>query len=431
MEQLFKLKQRGTTVQRELLAGLTTFFTMAYILVVNPGILGQIGNGMTPEAVFTGTAIASAAATLVMAFAANLPIALAPGMGLNAFFTYTVVMGMGFSWQMALAAIFLEGAVFFVLSLFNIRKAFLNAISGNLKTAIAVGIGLFIALTGFANAGIVVHDAGAVLELGDLTDAHPFLTLAGFVIIIVLYSLKVPAAILIGILATAIVGIPLGVTSIPSGWSPAGIPEAPIFFQMDFSAILSIKFLTVFFTFFLVDVFDTVGTLSVIGAQTGLSGKDGNVPRVKQAFVANAAGTIFGAVLGASTCASYIESSAGVAAGGRTGLASLSTGILFLLALVFAPLFLLIPFAATAPALIFVGFLMMRRVTEINFRDPTEGIPAFMAIVMMPFTYSIAEGIAYGVLSYVLLKTATGKFREIPVLTWVLFALFVMRFFFN
>lgn len=432
MEKAFHLSRYGTTVRRELLAGITTFLTMSYILAVNPAMLGQIGGGMTPEAVFTGTAIASAIATLVMAFAANLPIALAPGMGLNAFFTFTVVMGMGFPWQIALTAIFLEGAVFFVLSLFDIRKAIINAIPANLKIAIPVGIGLFIALIGFVNAGIVVNDSGtAIVGLGDLTDTHPLLALAGFVIIIVLYTLKVPGAVFIGVLTIAVIGIPLGVTSVPSGWSPVGTPSAPVFFQLDFSAVLTFKFFNIFLTFFLVSVFDTVGTLAGITAQAGLIGKNGYIPRGKQAFIARAVGTMTGAVFGTSSCATYVESSAGVAVGGRTGLASLCTGVLFLLALVFAPIFLLVSSSATAPALIFVGFLMMTRVVDINFKDPTEGIPAFMTIVMMPFTYSISQGITYGILSYVLLKAATGKFREIPLLTWALFVVFALAFFIN
>jgi AGZA family xanthine/uracil permease-like MFS transporter len=431
MEKLFQLQKNGTTVQREILAGLTTFLTMAYILAVNPGMLGLIGNGMTPGAVFTATAIASAIATLCMAFMANLPVALAPGMGLNAFFTFTVVMGMGYSWQLALTAVFVEGILFIVLSLLNIREAIIKAIPANLKKAVAVGIGLFIALIGFSNAGIVVNDAGTIIGLGNLSQPHPLLAIVGFIIIMILYVLKIPGAILIGILATTVIGIPLGVTSVSSGWSPFGVPSAPLFFQFDFTNILTFKFFTVFFTFLFVDIFDTVGTLVGVTTQAGIIDRDGNIPRAKQALLSDAIGTVAGAALGTSTVTSYIESSAGVAAGGRTGLTSLTTGILFLLALVLSPLFLLIPASATAPALVFVGFLMMAPVVGIDFKDPTEGIPAFLAIVMMPFSYSIAEGIVYGVLSYVLLKAASGKFRDIPVVTWILFAIFILRFFLN
>jgi AGZA family xanthine/uracil permease-like MFS transporter len=428
MERLFGLKEHGTTVRREVLAGLTTFLTMAYILAVNPGMLGSIP-GMAKGGIFAATAIASGIATLVMAFTANLPVALAPGMGLNAFFTYTVVMGMGYSWQTALTAVFLEGILFIILSLFNVREAIIKAIPGNLKKAVAVGIGLFIALIGFANAGIVVNDAGTVIGLGNLSGHSPFLALIGLIIIIVLYALKVPGSILIGILVTTVIGIPLGVTTVGSGWSPVDLPQAPLLFQFDFSAVLTFKFFTVFFTFLFVDIFDTVGTLVGVTTQAGLINKNGEIPRVKQALLADAIGTVAGAALGTSTVTSYVESTAGVAAGGRTGFSALVTGILFFLALFFSPLFLLIPSAATAPALIIVGFLMMRAVTDINFTDPTEGIPAFLAIVMMPFAYSIAEGIVYGVLSFVILKAVTSKFKDISAVTWVLFIIFLLRFF--
>ncbi|MDR1566934.1 MAG: NCS2 family permease [Treponema sp.] len=429
MEKLFKLQKNNTTVRREILAGFTTFLTMAYILAVNPGMLGQIGNGMTAGAVFTATAIASGIATLVMAFAANLPVALAPGMGLNAFFTFTVVFGMGYSWQIALTAVFLEGILFIILSFFNVREAIIKAIPANLKRAVAVGIGLFIALIGFANAGIVVNDAGTVIGLGNITSGSPLLALIGLIIVVILYALKVPGSILIGILATAVIGIPMGITSIPQGWSPVGLPAAPLFLQFDFTQILSFKFFTVFFTFLFVDIFDTIGTLVGVTTQAGLIEKDGGIPRVKQALLSDAIGTVAGAALGTSTVTSYVESTAGVAVGGRTGLTSLVTGVLFFLALVLSPLFLLIPSAATAPALIFVGFLMLKPVAEIDFTDPTEGIPAFLAIVMMPFAYSIADGIVYGVLAYVILKAVTGKFRDISIVTWILFVIFVLRFF--
>jgi len=426
MESLFKLKAHNTTVGREIFAGLTTFLTMAYILAVNPAMLGTI-IGMSAKSVFTATALASGIATLVMAFAANLPIALAPGMGLNAFFTYTVVFGMGYSWQTALTAVFLEGIVFIILSLFNVREAIIKAIPANLKSAVAVGIGLFIALIGFANAGIVVGDAGTILGLANLKSGPPLLALIGLLIIIVLYSLKVPGAILIGILGTTAIGIPLGVTTLPHNWSPVGSPAAPLLFKFNFSHVFTLKFFTVFFTFFFVDIFDTIGTLVGVTTQAGLS-KNGEIPRVKQALLADAVGTVAGAALGTSTVTSYVESTAGVAAGGRTGLTALTTGILFLLALFLSPLFLLVPSAATAPALIFVGFLMLRAVTGIDFNDPTEGIPAFLTIVMMPFAYSIADGISYGIVSYVILKVVTGKVKSVTPVTAILFVVFVLRF---
>ncbi|HOT61931.1 MAG TPA: NCS2 family permease [Treponemataceae bacterium] len=430
MEKLFKLKANGTNTRTELLAGVTTFLTMAYILAVNPGILGDAG--MDRGAVFTATALASAIATIMMAFVANLPIALAPGMGLNAFFTYAVVLGMGYSWQMALTAVFLEGLLFIALSVVNVREAIVNSVPLNLKKAVAVGIGIFITLIGMKNAGIIVANPATLVSLGKVTEGAALLALIGLVITGVLFALKVHGAILIGILATTVIGIPMGIT-VPyggwEGWSLFSLPKAPYVAAFDFSNVLSLKFFTVFFSFLFVDIFDTVGTLVGVSTQAGILDKDGNVPRVKQALLSDAVGTVAGACLGTSTVTSYIESSAGVAAGGRTGLTSLTTGVLFLVALVFSPLFLLIPGAATAPALILVGFLMMRPVVEIDFSDPTEGIPAFLAIVMMPFCYSIAEGIVYGVLSYVLLKVCTGKYKQIPVVTWVVFAVFILRFF--
>jgi AGZA family xanthine/uracil permease-like MFS transporter len=433
MEKLFKLKEHGTTYQREIFAGLTTFLTMAYILAVNPNMLGLIGNGMTKDAVFTATAIASAVATIMMAVFANLPVALAPGMGLNAFFTFTVVFGMGYSWQIALTAVFLEGILFIILSLFNVREAIIKAIPTNLKKAVAVGIGLFIALIGFANAGIVVsqYPEGTVLALGNLSGGSPLLAFIGLIIIASLYALKIPGSILLGILITTIIGIPMGVTTVAEGWTPFSMPAAPLLFQFDFSlaTILSFKFFVVFFTFLFVDIFDTIGTLVGVTTQAKLIGEDGSIPRVKQALLSDAVGTTVGAALGTSTVTSYVESAAGVSAGGRTGLTSLTAGVLFLIALFLSPLFLLIPGAATAPALIMVGFLMMQPVMTIDFADPTEGIPAFLAIVMMPFAYSIAEGIVYGVISFVILKAVSGKVKDITIVTWVLFVIFLIRFF--
>jgi len=430
MEKIFNLRAYGTTVHREIVAGITTFLTMAYILAVNPEMLGGIGNGMTPEAVFTATVIASAIAMLVMAFAANMPIALAPGMGLNAFFTFTVVGSMGYSWQLALTAVFLEGIVFVLLSAFKVREAIINAIPNNLKKAVAVGIGFFVAFIGFTEAGIVVTDAGTIIGLGDVTAGEPLLALLGFFIIIVLYSLKIPGSIIIGILVTTLIGIPFGATTIPENWSPLGKPAAPLFFAFDFrpEVILTYKFFTVFFTFLFVDIFDTVGTLVGITTQAGLVTRDGKIPHAREALLADAVGTIAGAALGTSTVTSYVESSAGVAAGGRTGLTALTTAVLFLAALFLSPLFLLIPSAATAPALIMVGYLMLRPLSTINFTEPTEGIPAFLTIIIMPFSFGIAEGIMYGVISFVILKLASLKFSDISAVTWILFIVFMLRF---
>ena len=434
MEKVFKLNEHGTTFRREIFAGLTTFLTMAYILAVNPNMLSA--TGMPWGGIFTATVVASAIATIMMALTANLPIALAPGMGLNAFFAFTVVLGVyQCSWQLALTAVFLEGIVFVVLSLFNVREAIIKAIPTNLKKAVAVGIGLFIALIGFANAGIVitkVPEGGTILALGELGSSGPMLALIGLVIIAVLYVLKVPGAILIGIFAATIIGIPMGVTIIPETWNgPVSAPAAPLLFEFDFApeSIFSFKFFIVFFTFLFVDIFDTIGTLVGVTTQAKLIDKDGGIPRVKQALLSDAVGTVAGAALGTSTVTSYVESAAGVSAGGRTGLTSLTTGVLFLVALFLWPIFLLIPGAATAPALIFVGFLMIQPIIGIDFSDPTEGIPAFLAIIMMPFAYSIAEGIVYGILCYVILKAANRQFKDITIITWVLFAIFVLRFF--
>ena len=429
MDKLFKLRERGTTVRTEVVAGITTFLTMAYILAVNPGMLGE--TGMSAGGVFTATALSAAIATLVMAFAANLPVALAPGMGLNAFFTYTVVFGMGYSWQVALTAVFLEGLLFIILSFFNVREAIIKAIPANLKKAVAVGIGLFIALIGLANAGLVASDLGTIIGFVPLKGGAPMVAVIGLIITIILFSLKVPGSILIGIVATTLIGIPFGVTTIPEGFSPVSLPQAPLFFQFDFASVLSFKFFTVFFTFLFVDIFDTVGTLVGVTTQAGLTDKDGNIPNVKQALLADAVGTIAGAALGTSTVTSFVESSSGVAVGGRTGLSSVVTAILFLLALFLSPFFLLVPSAATAPALIFVGYLMMKSVVDIDFEDPTEGIPAFVTILVMPFAYSIAEGIVWGVIAYVILNVAARKFNKISIVTWVLFIIFFLRFFFK
>ncbi|GMO23631.1 MAG: NCS2 family permease [Termitinemataceae bacterium] len=429
MDKVFNLKANGTTIGREFIAGLTTFLTMAYILAVNPGMLGSIGNGMTPGAVFTATIVASIIAMVIMAFSANLPVALAPGMGLNAFFTYTVVFDMGYSWQMALAAVFCEGVIFIILSFFNVREAIVKAIPENLKKAVAVGIGFFIALIGFKSGGIVIPNEATLISLGNVKAGSALVTVIGLTITIILFSKKVPGSIFIGIILTTLIGIPFRVTNIPSGFNPFSMPEAPLLFKFDFSQFFTLKFFIVFFTFFFVDIFDTIGTLVGVTTQAGLC-KNGEIPRVKQAFLADAVGTAAGACLGTSTVTSYVESTAGVAQGGRTGLTVLFTSLFFFIALFLAPVFLLIPAAATSGALILVGFLMMHSAVEINFKDPSEGIPAFLTIIMMPFAYSIAEGIVWGILSFVLLKCVTLKFREISIVTFCLFVIFLARILF-
>ena len=427
MEKFFKLKEKGTTVSKEIVAGITTFLAMAYILAVNPGMLSAVGNGMTFPAVFTATAISSAIATLVMALWANLPVALAPGMGLNAFFTFTVCKKMGCSWQLALTAVLIEGIIFIVLSVFGIREKIINAIPAGMKKAVAVGIGLFIALIGLSNAGIVVGGIGTTIGFVNFDMEHTTAVVAmiGLIITIVLYLLKVPGAILIAILATTVIGIPFGVTSIPEGWAPFSLPAAPLLFKFDFAGILSIKFVVIVFTFLFTDLFDTVGTLMGVTQQAGLVDEKGNIPSAKAALMSDSIGTVVGACLGTSTVTSYVESSSGVAAGGRTGLTSVTTGVLFLLALFMTPIFALIPGAATAPALIFVGFLMLQQVVDIDWKDPTEGIPAFITILVMPCAYSIAKGIAFGMIAYVIAKVSGKKAKDIPVATWVLAAIFI------
>jgi len=436
MEKFFKLSERNTTVSKEIVGGITTFLAMAYILAVNPGILS--GAGMSWGAVFTATALSAAIATLVMAFCANLPVALAPGLGLNAFFTYTVVLGMGCSFQLALTAVLLEGVLFIILSLCGVREAIIKSIPEGLKKAVAVGIGLFIAIIGLANAGVVSTETGTLIGFVNFTMANKaaIVAIIGLILTIVLYTLKVPGAILIGIIITTIIGIPFGVTTIPENFKPFSAPSAPHFFAFDFKGIVCTpagkfsfavlgQFFVIFFTFLFTDLFDTIGTLLGVAEQGNLKDENGEVQNVKGALMADAIGTVAGACLGTSTVTSFVESSSGVAAGARTGLASVTTAVLFLLSLFLSPLFFLIPSAATAPALIFVGYLMMKSVVDIKFDDPTEGIPAFITIMTMPFSYSIAKGIQWGIISYVIAKCAGKKAKEIPVVTWILAVIFL------
>jgi len=436
VEKYFKLKENKTTVKMEVYAGLTTFMTMAYILVVNPSILSA--TGMDQGALVTATALASAIATLCMAFMANYPIALAPGMGLNAFFAYTVVLGMGYSWQIALTAVFVEGIIFILLSIFPVREAIFNAIPATLKSAVGVGIGLFIAFIGFQNAGIVVADGATLVTLGNVKDISVFLALAGTVITIVMSVKKIKGALLWGILITYALGIIcqfMGIYTvdanhyslIPSGIISAPPSIAPIAFKFDFSTVFSLDFLIIMFTFLFVDIFDTLGTLIGVCSKAGLLDKDGKLPRIRGALLADAIGTTAGAALGTSTVTSYVESAAGVAEGGKTGLTSFVTGILFILALFFSPIFIAIPSFATAPALIVVGLFMMESITKINFSEFTEGFPAFLTIIMMPLCYSISDGLVFGFISYVLLKLLTGKTKDLSLVTVIITILFIIK----
>ena len=426
MEKFFKIKEKGSTVSREVVGGITTFLAMSYILAVNPGMLGSIA-GMNFGGVFTASAVSAAVATLIMAFLANMPVALASGMGLNAFFTYTVCGQMGCSPWFALTAVLLEGVLFILLSFFGVREAIINSIPGTMKKAVAVGIGLFIALIGLNNAGIVTSANGTIIGFNaiDLSHATALVAIIGLVITVVLYILKVPGAILIGIAATTVIGIPFGVTTVPDNFKPVSVPSAPFLFKFEWAGVLSLKFFGVFFTFLFTDIFDTIGTLMGVAEQGNLVDEKGNIPNVKGALLADAVGTVAGACLGTSTVTSFVESSSGVAAGARTGLASVVTAFFFLLALFFTPLFALVPSCATAPALIFVGFLMMQSVSKINFADITDGIPAFITIMVMPFGYSISKGIAFGMIAYVIAKIAGKKTKEIPVVTWILAVVFI------
>ncbi|HSO86043.1 MAG TPA: NCS2 family permease [Draconibacterium sp.] len=427
LEKFFNLKHNKTTVRTEILAGITTFMTMAYILAVNPDILSA--TGMDKNALFTATALSALIATLVMALVAKLPFALAPGMGLNAFFAFTVVLGMGHTWQFALTAVFLEGIIFLILTFFNIRELIVNSIPLSLKHAISAGIGLFIAFIGLQNAGIIVNNDAVLVGLGKMGSPAVLIALGGIILTAVLLALRVKGALLIGIFAATLAGLPFGVTKMPEG-SMVSLPPSltPIFWKFEFTQVFTFDMMIVLFTFLFVDMFDTVGTLVGVSSKAGMLDKDGKVPRVKQALFADAIGTTAGAILGTSTVTTYVESASGVAEGGKTGLTSLATAVLFAIALFLAPLFLMVPAAATAPALVLVGFFMMTPILNINFGDYTESIPAFIAIVMMPLTYSIAEGIVFGMLSYVLLKLLTGKIKDLTVVMVVLAVLFILKF---
>lgn len=428
LEKFFELSKHKTNVKTEIIAGITTFMTMAYILAVNPDILGK--TGMDKSAIFSATAISAVIATLVMALWAKLPFALAPGMGLNAFFAFTVCLGMGYTWQFALTAVLLEGIIFILLTAFNIRELIVNSIPANMKHSISAGIGLFIAFIGMQNTGIIVNNDATLVGLGDMGSPTVIIAFMGVVISGVLLALNVRGALLIGIFASTLIGIPMGVTHIPETGLLSTPPSvAPIALQFDFSEIFSLKMLIVLFTFLFVDMFDTVGTLVGVASKADMIDKNGKLPRVKQALFADAVGTTFGAMLGTSTVTTYVESASGVAEGGRTGLTSLTVAGMFFIALFFAPIFLMVPAAATAPALILVGSFMMSPILKVDFSDYTESIPVFFTVIMMPLAYSIADGIIFGMLSYVILKVLSGKYKEVSLVSYFLAALFILKFF--
>ena len=456
LEKFFKLKENGTDAKTEILAGITTFMTMAYILAVNPSILAAAG--MDQGAVFTATALAALIGTLLMAVYANYPFALAPGMGLNAYFAYTVVLGMGYDWQVALTAVFVEGIVFIVLSLTNVREAIFNAIPKNLKAAVSVGIGLFIAFIGLQNAKIVIGGA-TLVELFSLENYNlvngveatfndvgitVVLAIIGIIITGILVIKNVKGNILWGILATWIIGIicqfagvyvpnpEIGFYSLlPDFSNGLSIPSlAPVFGKLDFSSVFSLNFIVVIFAFLFVDMFDTIGTLIGVSSKADMLDENGKLPRIKGALLADAVATTAGAVLGTSTTTTFVESASGVSEGGRTGLTAVTTAILFGLALFLSPIFLAIPSFATAPALVVVGFYMLTNVVNIDFNDISEALPCYICIGAMPFFYSISEGISMGVISYVVLNLLTGKAKEkkISILMYVLAVLFILKY---
>ena len=428
LKKLFGYDATQTTVKTEIVAGVTTFLTMSYILAVNPSIFSQL-EGMPGGAVFTSTAIAAIIGCLAMAFIGKMPFGLAPGMGLNAFFVYSVCLGMGYSWQFALTAVFIEGLIFILLTLTNVREAIVKAIPMNLRNAIGAGIGLFIAFIGLASAGVVVHNDATLVALGDITTGSALLTLIGLVVTGFLYAKKIPGSILIGIIITMIIGISMDVTEFKGIMSQ---PESiePIFCKFEFENVFTLDMLVVVFTFLFIDMFDTMGTFVGVCTKSNMVDEKGNINRINEAFMADSIATTAGAMLGTSTTTTYVESAAGVAQGGRSGLTAFTVACCFVVALFFSPLFLSIPAAATAPALIIVGLLMIEPVVRIPFDDVTEAIPAFVCIIMMPLTYSISNGIMLGMICYVFINLVCGNFKKVTLTMYILAILFILKYIF-
>lgn len=426
LKKLFGLDSNLTTVRTEIMAGFTTFLTMAYILAVNPNILSE--TGMDKGALFTTTVIISAFTTIFMGLYAKLPFALAPGMGLNAFFAYTVCMVLGYSWQFALTAVFLEGLIFIILTVTNIREKMVYLIPDNLKYAISAGIGLYIAFIGLKSAGIIVNNEATLVSLGKISSGSALLGIIGIVITSILLIKQVKGGLLWGIIITTLLGIPMGVTNYGGIMStPPSID--PIFFKFQWDQILTKDMFIVVFTFLFVDLFDTIGTLIGVTTTAGMQDKNGKIPGLKKAFLVDALGTTAGAMMGTSTVTTFVESAAGVNEGGRSGLTAFVAGLCFLAALFFAPLFLAIPSAATGPVLVLVGLMMMRSVHKINLSDYTEAVPAFICIIMMPLCYSISDGIVLGQISYVLLNALTGNYKKLKIGMYILSLFFLMKFF--
>ena len=426
LTKLFGFKKGEMNVRTEIFAGLTTFLTMAYILAINPNILGD--TGMDKGALFTTTVLISGLATIFMGLYAKLPFALAPGMGLNAFFAYTVCLVLGYSWQFALTAVFLEGLIFIILTLTNIREKLVYLIPDTLKNSISAGIGLYIAFIGLKSAGVIVNNDATLVSLGKITSGAPLLCIIGIVITSLLMVKNVKGGLLIGILATTIIGIPMGVTQLNGVISTPPSIE-PIFFKFQWDQILTQDMLIIVFTFLFVDLFDTIGTIIGVTTRAGMFDKDGKIPGLKKAFLVDAVATTAGAAMGTSTVTTFVESAAGVEQGGRSGLTAFTTGICFLVAMFFAPFFLAIPAAATAPVLFLVGLMMMAAVTKIEFNNYTESIPAFTCILMMPLSYSISEGIVLGQLAYVFINALSGNHKKVSLGMWILAAFFLIKFF--
>lgn len=428
LQKLFGFNAKETSVRTEIVAGITTFLTMSYILAVNPAMFGLL-EGMPIGSVFTSTALAAIVGCVAMAFYGKLPFALAPAMGLNAFFVYTVCMGMGYSWQFALTAVFIEGIIFIVLTITNVREAIVNAIPINLRYAVGVGIGLFIAFIGLQNAGVIVNNEATLVSLGDVTSGSALLTMIGLIITGLLYVRNVPGAMMLGILLTTLVGIPMGVTDFKGIVSqPESI--APIFCKFEWNNIFTLDMLVVVFTFLFIDMFDTVGTLIGVSTKAGMVDERGNIHRLGHAFMADAIATTVGACLGTSTTTTYVESASGVAQGGRSGLTAFVVACCFGVALLFSPLFLSIPAAATAPVLIIVGLMMLEPIKNIDFGDYTESIPAFICIVVMPLAYSISDGILMGMIAYFLLNLVCGNFKKLTPAMIILSVLFILKYIF-
>ncbi|NOL51284.1 NCS2 family permease [Pelistega suis] len=424
-ESLFKLREHGTNVRTELLAGVTTFLTMAYIIFVNPNILGS--TGMDTGAIFVATCLAAAVGSFIMAFVANWPIGMAPGMGLNAFFAFVVVGALGYTWQQALAAVFVSGIIFLILTMTGVRKWLIDGIPASLRSAIVAGIGLFLAFIGLQASGLVVDNPATLTSHGDLKSAPVLYTILGFFIIVILDALKVRGAILIGILTVTILSVLTGHSKTPEALISMPPSVAPTFMQLDLAGLFSKGILEVVLIFVLIEIFDATGTMIGVAKRAGLMPED-KPNRLGRALFADSTAILAGSIIGTSSTTAYVESTAGVQAGGRTGLTALVVGVLFLAALFFAPVAGIVPAYATAPALIYVAILMLREMTDINWKDMTDVVPSVVTVILMPFTYSIAEGIAFGFISYVILKAFTGRIREIHPATVVIAALFVIRF---